>query len=239
MKVNDFSCILVDDETLAQDLLAAHLEQFPELSVVARFNNPMEALKYVESNPVDVVFLDIEMPGLNGMDFIRQLKTDPKIILTTAYAEFGLEGFDLQVVDYLLKPNTFERFKIAVQKVLHLLRLEQESDSQETTTEVKHLVIKSSHELIRIAISDILYVEGMHKYVKIVTAHDKHTTLYGLSALESELPSQDFSRCHRSFLVNINQVEKVSGNEVIVGQQSVPISKGNKSGLLEKMGKQI
>lgn len=239
MNPEQYTCILVDDETLAQDLIANHLERFPDFRITSKFNDPREALAFVSENRVDVIFLDIEMPGLNGMDFIRQLDSSPKIILTTAYSEFALEGFDLQVIDYLLKPVTLERFKASILKVKRLLKLEHELITAETTSEAEHLVIKSSHELVRIAISDILYVEGMHKYVKIVTRSGNYTTLFGLTALATELPSGSFYRCHRSFIVNVNHVDKISGNQVFIDKHCVPVSKGNKSELLEKMGKLI
>lgn len=239
MGKHKYTCIIVDDETLAQDLISTHISEISEVEVKGKFHNPVDAQGFLELNNIDIVFLDIEMPNMNGLEFIRSLSSSPKIILTTAYAEFALDGFALNVVDYLLKPIVFDRFENATRKAIHLLNLEQQSEKTETNVESNSIVIKSNHELIKINLEDIIYVEGLHKYIKIVTSQGKYTTLFGLTAMYDELPKMTFFRCHRSFILNINRVEKISQNDAIMGQYNVPISKGNKPLLLEKLGKQL
>jgi DNA-binding LytR/AlgR family response regulator len=235
-----FKCLIVDDESLARQLIQAHLDQIPSLEAVHSCSSAIEADQYLKSNKVDLIFLDIHMPQLSGIDFLKSLQNPPKVILTTAHSEFALEGYELNVVDYLLKPVTFERFYKAVSKAIEILNLEKEiKESSSASVEGKSILIKSSHQLIKIELSDILYIEGLHKYVKIVTLKKNYTTLIGLTEMENELPSPLFYRCHRSFIVNLSKIEMIEGNQAVIGVNKVPISKTNKSELIEKLGKQI
>ena len=235
-----YKCAIVDDETLARTLIRTHLMQIPELEIVYECSSALEAGNYLKTNKVDLLFLDIQMQHLSGIDFLRSLQNPPKVIFTTAYSEFALDGYELNIIDYLLKPITFERFYKAVTKALELLKLENESkDAAEASVIDQSIVIKSSHQHIKILLSDILFIEGLHKYVKIVTEKKTYTTLIALTTMEEELSKQLFYRCHRSFIVNLSKVELIDGNLAIIGTHKIPISKLNKQELLAKLGKKI
>jgi DNA-binding LytR/AlgR family response regulator len=235
-----YKCLIVDDETLARILIRTHLLQIPELEVVHECSSAIEADQYLKTHKVDLLFLDIQMQHLSGIDFLKSLENPPKVIFTTAYSEFALDGYELNVVDYLLKPITFERFYKAAHKALELLNLENENKEVDEATFIdKSIVIKSSYQHIKILLTDILFIEGLHKYVKIVTEKKNYTTLITLSAMEEELPVQQFYRCHRSFIVNLSKVELIDGNQAIIGTHKIPISKLNKQEFLTKLGKKI
>jgi DNA-binding LytR/AlgR family response regulator len=235
-----YKCLIVDDEALARMLIRTHLFQIPELEVVHECSSAIEADQYLKAHKVDLVFLDIQMQHLSGIEFLKSLQNPPKVIFTTAYSEFALDGYELNIVDYLLKPITFERFYKAVTKALELLNLENDSKEVDEATFIdKSIVIKSSHQHIKILLTDILFIEGLHKYVKIVTEKKTHTTLIALSAMEEELPAQHFYRCHRSFIINLSKVELIDGNQTIIGTHKIPISKLNKQEFLARLGKKI
>lgn len=234
-----YNCLIVDDEALARQLIQTHINNIPELTVIKQCSSAIEARKYLESNTIDLMFLDIQMPNLSGIDFLKTIQNPPKVILTTAYSEFALEGYELNIVDYLLKPITFERFYKAVLKTIEILKLENNNSHNKAELDSQDILIKSKHQLIKIHISDILYIESMHKYVKIFTSDNKYTTLFALSAIEKELPQNIFYRCHRSFIINLNRVKLIDGNRVVLNDYQVPIGKNNKAELISKLGKQI
>ncbi len=235
-----YKCIIVDDEALARQLIEQHISGVSQMELTASFALAQDVYDYLKTNHVDVIFLDIQMPGLNGIDFLKSLINPPKIIFTTAFSEFALEGYELNVVDYLLKPITFERFEKATQKIIEILNIENTSNgNQFETLSDQNIIIKSSHQLVKINLNDILYIEGMHKYIKIVTTNKKHTTLFGLTAMEKELDNFPFFRCHRSFIINYTKIDLIDGNTAIIDGHKIPISKSNKADLILKMGKKI
>lgn len=235
-----YKCLIVDDETLARILIRTHLLQIPELEIIHECSSAIEADQYLKTHQIDLLFLDIQMQHLSGIDFLKSLQNPPKVIFTTAYSEFALDGYELNIIDYLVKPITFERFYKAVTKALELLKLENDNKkTSETTLIDKSIVIKSSHQHIKIDLADILFIEGLHKYVKIITEKKSYTTLIALTVMEEQLSNQLFYRCHRSFIVNLNKVDLIDGNLAIIGTYKVPISKLNKLELLTKLGKKI
>lgn len=235
-----YSCLIIDDEALARQLIQNHLSKFPNIEIIQNFGSAVEAAAFFKNNTVDLLFLDIQMPKLSGIDFLKSLINPPKVIFTTAYSEFALEGYELNVIDYILKPITFERFEKAVNKVVEILNLENNFVEKSTTKiEETSIVIKSSHQLIKIEIADIIYIEGLHKYIKIVTKDKTYTTLFSLTAIENELPNSQFYRCHRSFIINLTKLKLIDGHQAILENMKVPISKTNKAELVTKMGKQI
>ncbi len=235
-----YKCLIVDDETLARQLIQTHLKQFKSIEIIQSFSSAIEAKEYLKSNNVDLIFLDIQMPKLTGIDLLKSLTNPPKVIFTTAYSEFALEGYELNIIDYLLKPITFERFEKAVNKVIEILNVENSTKTTiSTEVQEKSIVIKSSYQLIKIDIADILYIEALHKYIKIVTAEKNYTTLFSMNAIELEIPSNLFYRCHRSFIVNIDKVKLIDGNQAIIDKYKIPISKLNKTELITKLGKQL
>ncbi|MDH4472764.1 MAG: LytTR family DNA-binding domain-containing protein [Fluviicola sp.] len=235
-----YTCLIVDDEAIARQLIQRHLLQFPSIEVAQSVGSAIEANDYLKTHEVDLLFLDIHMPKLSGLDFLKSLSNPPKVIFTTAYSEFALEGFELNVIDYLLKPITIERFTKAVTKVLEIFKLENQikepSSVNSTNTSI---VIKSSHQLIKVDLCDILYIEGLHKYVKIITNDKKYTSLIGLTAFEKELVTETFYRCHRSYIINLEKIKLIDGNQVMIGSFNIPISKNNRAELIAKMGKKI
>jgi two-component system, LytTR family, response regulator len=221
-------CIIVDDEQHAIDILVHYVNQTPYLHLVATTTNPIEALQLVARQKVDLIFLDIQMPELSGIDFIKAINGKAKVILTTAYSEFALDGYDLDVVDYLLKPIRLPRFLTAVQKAVHLLEHPHE---QGTAAEIKddYIFVKteSKGKLLKINLTDIDYVEGMKNYVAIYRGGQKTLVYTSMKDLEERLPAKDFIRVHKSFIIPIAKVTGIEGNmlrlkdvsaEILIGE---------------------
>ncbi len=214
-----YSAIIVDDEYPARVLLNDYLSKIPSIHVAGIFKNALEASSFLQDNKVDMLFLDIQMPGLSGIELIRSLPVPTRIILTTAYPDYALEGFELSVTDYLLKPIRFERFLTAVNKAIHSLRTE--NASSENRTIIK---IKADQKVHLVNPDDILYIEGLKEYVRIHFLTEKLVTLESLKNLESELPSQ-FMRIHKSYIINTHKIKSVTGNQVEIGDIYIPIGK--------------
>jgi DNA-binding LytR/AlgR family response regulator len=221
------SCYIIDDEPLAQEILEAYIGKVPFLELKGSFSGPLEAAGFLEQDKPDLLFLDINMPDLDGLSFIPMLNPKPSIILTTAYDQYALKAFDLEVKDYLLKPFSFERFYKGV------LRLYQEQNlrvqpEKETKTETKsgqeYIFFKVGHRMQKVATRDILFVEGMKDYLRIHTMEEKIMTLLNFAKLEELLPSKDFARVHRSFLVAIDKIDHIEKNRIRIGDQVIPIS---------------
>lgn len=220
------NCLIVDDEQHAIDILVHYVQQTPYLHLVGSTTNPIEALQTVGAQKVDLIFLDIQMPELSGIDFIRAINGKAKVILTTAYSEFALEGYELDVVDYLLKPIRLPRFLTAVQKVVNLLE-----HSGEAATEVKddYIFVKteSKGKLLKINLADIDYIEGMKNYVAIYRGGQKTLVYTSMKDLEEQLPHKDFLRVHKSFIIPIARITGIEGNllrlknvtaEILIGE---------------------
>lgn len=227
-------CIIVDDEHLALVLLEDYIRRLPQLELMAACANSMEAMEALQTHEVDLLFLDIQMPDLRGTDLVRTLIKRPLIIFTTAYAAYAVESYDLQAVDYLLKPIEFERFAQATNKAAEQLKLRvnapyaaQEKDS--------FMLVKADHGMHRIFHHNILYIEGLQEYVVIHTTEGKKfITLLTLSKLEETLPN-DFLRIHRSYIVRIDKVNSLYGNQVVMGNVKIPIGKSYKEKALRNI----
>jgi len=196
----------------------------------------MEAMQFIAQNDIQILFLDIQMPDLTGIEFLRALKQRPAIIFTTAYSEYAMEGYELSVVDYLLKPIEFERFFQAVNKAVNSLGktdnviaapIIEEKESE------NYFFVKADSKIVRIEFKDILYVEALQKYIQIYTTERKIVTLLSLSKIEELLPNQRFIRIHRSFIINIESIESIEGNMVKMGDYSIPVSKGQRELFME------
>ena len=203
-----YRCIIIDDEPLARELIESHLEKFDDFSVVASCENALKAHQFLEANPVDLMFLDIEMPLLKGNDFLKKINNPPKTILTTAYREYAIEGFELNVIDYLLKPITFERFFVAINK---FKETQKHLVSKDTTPPTKtHIYVASGSKNIKIILSEILFVESIKDYIKIHLEQKLvHTVKFNISSFE-KLLGNDFVRIHRSYIINIGQLSSYS-----------------------------
>ncbi|MCC3152462.1 LytTR family DNA-binding domain-containing protein [Hymenobacter sp. BT770] len=222
------TCYIIEDEYLAQEILEEYISKVSFLELKGTFASPLEAAAHLAADKPDLLFLDINMPDLDGLSFIPMLNPKPIIILTTAYDQYALKAYDLEVKDYLLKPFTFERFYKGV------LRLYQEQSPRqavekrevkaETKPEQEYLFLKVGHRIQNVATRDILFVEGMKDYLRIHTRDEKIMTLLSFARLEELLPAQDFARVHRSFLVAIDKIEHIEKNRIRIGDQIIPIS---------------
>jgi two-component system LytT family response regulator len=205
------NCIIVDDEQHAIDILEHYTKQTPQVNLLGSFTNPVEALHFIENNRVDLAFLDIQMPGLTGIEMIKAIQGKCKVVLTTAYSEFAMEGYELYVVDYLLKPIRLPRFLAAVQKAREQL---QSASLQESTPEPGYIFVKteSKGKLIKINLADIDYIESMKDYVAVHRGAEKTLVLITMKKLEESLPKKDFIRVHKSFIVPIAKITGIEGN---------------------------
>jgi DNA-binding LytR/AlgR family response regulator len=220
-------CCIIDDEPLAQEILEAYISKVPFLELKGSFMSAVEAGDAVQKEKPDILFLDINMPELDGISFIPMLDPKPNIILTTAYDSYALKAFELEVKDYLVKPFSFERFYKSVLRIYREQTSTPEKENNENTaTKSKHeyLFLKVGHRIQKVAVADILFVEGMKDYIRIHTAEEKIMTLLNFTQLEELLPAQQFARVHRSFFVAIDKIEHIEKNKVRIGEHVIPIS---------------
>lgn len=224
--------ILVDDEPLAQEVVETHISKFPNLNLLAKCSNAVEALQALKEHEIDLMFLDIQMPQISGIDFLKTLPNPPKVILTTAFSEYAMDGYDLNVVDYLLKPISFDRFAKAVNKAIS-----QEQTEPEITTHSKesadYIFVKADKKLIKIHFNDIFYIEGLKDYVILHTPTGRVVTLQTMKSLETKLPQDLFMRVHRSYIVNLGNITIIEGNTIQIGKKIIPIGKNYKETLLD------
>lgn len=219
-------CIVVDDEALARKLLEKYISQIPNLELIAMCKNPMEAAAVLQKEQVDVMFLDIQMPQISGISFLKSLNHKPYVVFTTAYEKYALEGYALDVVDYLLKPFGFERFFQAVNKVSERLQDSQATIAKANTTEntaKDYILVKSEHRVHRLKFSDIDYIESMQAYVAFHVRGKRILSLNTMKKLEIKLPTSQFIRIHKSYIVAIHKVELLEGNHVTIGKSKLPI----------------
>jgi DNA-binding LytR/AlgR family response regulator len=228
------NCIVVDDEQHAIDILTHYIKQTPMLTLVGTSTNPIEALQILATQKVDLVFLDIHMPELSGIDFIKTLNGKSKVILTTAYSEFALEGYELDVVDYLLKPIRLPRFLAAVQKVAKSLK---EEDVQEVEDDYIFVKTESKGKLLKINLGEIDYIEGMKNYVAIHSGGSKIMVYTAMKEIEDRLPAKQFMRIHKSFIIRIDRITGIEGNRVLLKNvhADIMIGENYKNELMEKV----
>ncbi|RNL53982.1 LytR/AlgR family response regulator transcription factor [Pedobacter jejuensis] len=221
-------CIIVDDKPLAIDVLEHYISKVPFLSLTFTTINPLDALNKVIEGEVDLVFLDIQMPELSGLQFMKIIKGKCLVILTTAYAEYAMEGFDNDAVDYLLKPVSFERFYKAVEKAQLILKGLEKIAKPSTSFLVKEkeasqIFVKTEYKLVRVNVADILYIEGLQNYVMIYTAKEKITSLQTMKKTEEQLPVSQFIRIHKSFIVAINKITSIERNRICIGEKTIAL----------------
>lgn len=221
-------CLAIDDEMLALDLLEDNIKKVPFLELVHTCRTAMEAMKVLRSQPVDLLFLDIQMPDISGMQLLRSLHQKPLVIFTTAFSKYATEGFDLDAIDYLLKPYSFERFMKAVNKVHEYMDLRGRAPNQANAREIvaskDFLFVKADYKLYKINLKEVLYVEGLKDYVKIFTGDKPIVTQMSMKALEEKLPSPEFIRVHRSFIVAFHKIDFVQKHMLTIGKKEIPIS---------------
>ena len=228
-------CLVVDDEQHAIDIIAHYIRQTAYLELVSSTTNPVEALQTVVTQNIDLVFLDVQMPELSGIDFVKAIKGKAKVILTTAYSEFAIEGFELDVVDYLLKPIRFARFLTAVQKALK--DVTEKTPDTESTADENYIFVKteSKGKLLKINLADIEYIEGMKNYVAVYRNAQKTLVYTNLKDLVNHLPLRQFIRVHKSFIIPINRITGIEGNQILLKNVTAEILIGEnyKADLME------
>ena len=228
------SCIIVDDESMARDIIATHLAQIQNIEVIAQCKNAIEAFNFINNNAVDLIFLDINMPEISGIAFAKSINKNIKIIFTTAYRDYAVEGFDLQAVDYLLKPIPFERLLKAVNRYFEVNTVQ--SDIQLKPTDNNDFIfVRSDRRMLKITFSDILYIESLSDYIKIHLKDQCIVTRETISAIEAKLPQKDFLRIHRSYIVSLNKIESFTNEEVTVNRKAIPISRSYKKDVLNHL----
>lgn len=236
------NCIAVDDENLALDLLEDNIQKIPFLNLVKRCKNAFDAIETLQNNAIDLMFLDIQMPGITGVQFLQSLKNKPMVIFVTAYKQYALEGFELDVVDYLLKPIDFERFLKAVNKASELHSLKQKSlleDATGATSEkVSSIFVNADYSLVKIKIDEITYIEGLKDYVKIYTSTSSKpvVTRMTMKAIEEKLPSSAFFRVHKSFIVSLDKIESIRNLKIKMGNAQIPISESYSESFFKMIG---
>ncbi len=236
--------IIVDDEPLALDVLETYIEKIPELNLVQRCSNALEANDALKNHQIDLMFLDIQMPQLTGTDFLKTLTKPPLVIFTTAFANYALEGFELNAVDYLLKPISLERFIKAVNKAMEQIELQRKDAPAAAASgepETDFIFVKADKKLVKIKYDDIIYIEGLKDYVIIRLDATRVVTLQTMKSLEDKLPSKHFKRIHRSFIVNLDKINAVLGNMVEVMEKGqakhLPVGKNYRDELLAIINK--
>ncbi len=241
-----YSCIVIDDEFLARKLLADYISKIPQFELIGSFDSAVSAIELISTGAVDVIFTDIEMPDMSGMDFIKNLQTtsnQPLIVFVTAYPQYAVEGFEVSATEYLLKPVSFPRFIKAVNKIINTLNLHNRISTIQKTeiVEVKqeiddnnYIVIKVDGRIVKLLFDEIIYVEGALEYVIFHTKDEKYMTLMSLRNLESELPEERFMRIHKSYIVAIDKIQEIEGNMVSVGKNKITVSKNMRPVLLKR-----
>ena len=239
------SCIIVDDEQHAVDILQEYIQKTPFLNLQYTTSNPIEALSFIQNNDNDLVFLDIQMPDLTGIQFLKIAGNKCKFIITTAFSEYALEGYEYAVIDYLLKPFSFERFLTATQKVLSTLPVKT-FQPMESIPSKDFVLIKSGvkGKMIKISLDDIIYIEGLKNYVSIITPDEKIIAYLNIKDLQKELPVGDFFRIHRSYIVALDKIKAIDGNQVILDgirdkKATVPIGGTYKNSFFSLLKKKI
>ncbi len=230
-------CIIVDDEHLARKLLSTYLSKIPEIEVVGQAKNAMEALSLLEKEQVDLLFLDIQMPDLTGLELLRTLPKAPFVVFTTAYSTHAVEGFELDAVDYLVKPVSFERFVQAVNKVRERMKLAagQQLAPAPVEAEKDHFFVKVDYKLVKVMFEHIHYIEGMREYVAIHTPAKRLIVYQSMKNLADILASRQFFRIHKSYIVSLNHIESVYGNVVQIAGKELPIGKSYKDAFMDRL----
>jgi two-component system LytT family response regulator len=225
-------CIIIDDEPLARQMLKEFISKVPHLTLVGDFASPLKAMDMLSNNSVDVLFLDIQMPRVTGIDFLKTLSQKPSVIFTTAYPQYAIEGFELDAIDYLLKPFDFNRFLKAVNKLQGAIgRSAAEARTEQSASE-QFIFVKDGTKHVKIDFDSILYIEGFGDYVKVVTTEKVITSLKNLKSLLSELPSY-FVRVHNSYIISVKAIDSIQQNDVQIGEKTIPIGITYRKGFYE------
>ena len=234
------TCVIIDDEPLAIEILVAYITQVKEIELIKTFTNPIDALSFVQQHQVNLIFLDIEMPLFNGLDFIKTLNYRPSVIITTAYRDYAVESFELEAVDYLVKPIPFHRFIKATSKVTSISVNIKETNVEDTdsTTNIttdEDLWLKIDKKLIRVSSADIIYIESLKDYIRIKTKYTELITYLTMAGIMEKLPPSKFIRIHKSFIISLHKVDIIEGNMVRIADKVLPIGRSFRQGFIDKI----
>lgn len=230
-------CLIIDDEPLARDLMRSHIEKLENFEICAECGDAMKALRELHDHNIDLMFMDIQMPQITGIEFLKTLKNPPKVIITTAYREYALDGFELDVVDYLLKPITFERFLKSVNKYYQStqedLPLAQSKPVTTNNSDDAFIYVKENKKVVKVHLNEILYVEGLSEYVQIYTTEKKIITKTSMTNMSEKLPDSSFMRIHKSFIVSLTKIEAFTSTSIEVPGKELPIGRSYKNSVLD------
>jgi two-component system, LytTR family, response regulator len=229
------SCIIIDDEPIARKGLREYIGDVDFLQLSGEFDNPLRATDTLMAGKIDLIFLDIQMPKITGLEFLKTFSNPPMVIFTTAYPQYAVDGFELNAVDYLLKPFAFERFLKAVMKARNLSESGKSSSLQPLIVEEEHFFIKTDNKLVKVNYSDILYVEALQNYIAVHTTNKKYIAYLTFKSIEESLPHNIFLKVHKSYLVALSRIESIEGNEILIGMHHIPISRNMKEEVMERI----
>ena len=230
-------CLLADDEPPARELLASYITRLDDLELCGQCADSLETFKFLQKNEVDLLFLDIQMPGMNGLELIKSLHNPPRIVLITAYREYAVEGFELDVLDYLVKPVSFERFLKTVSRYHHYSVNAHAHDAEPArdTFENAYMFFKVNKEMIKIFLRDILYIESIKDYIKIVTPDKSYITYQRINYMEEKLPESNFVRVHKSYIVAVPKIKAFRSDTIKIGQVDIPVGRHYKKNFTEQL----
>lgn len=235
--MDEIRCIAVDDEYPALRVIERYVSRIDKLTLIRKFSNPYDALNYIKSNPFHILFLDISMPEMTGLEMINKLSNPPVIIFTTAYSEFATDAFDLDAADYLVKPFSFDRFQKGINKaidIIQLKKLKTQNHIDETST-TESLNIKCDGKLVKLAVNEIVYIQAYQEYVSIFTMTNKYFVYERMKNIEKLLPKENFLRVHRSYIVNLGKIESFSGSILEVSGFEIPVSRSQKDEVFKRI----
>jgi DNA-binding LytR/AlgR family response regulator len=227
------NCVIIDDEPLARKGLREYIADAGFLNLTGEFDSPLKATELISSGQVQLLFLDIQMPRITGLDFFKSLQHPPPVIFTTAYPQYALEGFEVNALDYLVKPFSFDRFLKAALKAKEYYEVRETNSAEAAASD--YFFIKSDNKLIKIQFEDVLYVEALQNYVTIHTPAKKYMTYLTFKAVEDYLPADKFIKVHKSYIVAASRIDSIEGNDIRIGQQHIPISRNLKEEVMEKL----
>jgi DNA-binding LytR/AlgR family response regulator len=229
------NCIIIDDEPLARKGLKEYIADVAFLSLVGEFDSAVKATELLSKRAVQLVFLDIQMPKITGLDFLRSLHRPPPVIFTTAYPQYALDGFDLNALDYLVKPISFDRFFKAALKAKEYYEVRQHNEETATGKKEDYFFIKADNKLVKIFFAEILFVEALQNYVTIHTTDKKYITYLTFKSVEEYLPADRFIKTHKSYIISASKIDSIEGNDIRIGNHHIPISRNEKEEVMEKL----
>ena len=232
-------CLVVDDEPPARDVIRRYIETIPSLYLAGECSNAIETMSFLQQHPVDLLFLDIHMPQLKGIDLLKILSNPPKVVFTTAYSDYALEGYNLDIVDYLLKPIQFDRFLKAVSKAFQFVKPISQTLPTTVTEENRkeaYIYLRADRKMIKVLLQDILYVESMKDYIKVFTANGTIVTKQSITSMEAMLPENSFIRTHRSFIASVDKIKSFTPELIEIERAEIPIGKLYRTSVLKALG---